>query len=169
LHGDEDGSVDRGHRLFGGPVVEMDAVREEAERRLMDQAPYLLDADRRAHVLESLGENCAYHGWILLAAHVRSTHVHAVVDAGVQPEKILSVFKAYASRRLTLGGFDAAGRKRWSRHGSTRWLWTDDDVRSAIQYVVDEQGEAMAVFIGAGAMDLCPFEDIGNTLVRGHG
>jgi REP element-mobilizing transposase RayT len=154
MHGDESGSVDRRHRLFGGPVVEMDALRTAAELGLMDQAPYFLDADRRACVLESLGENCAYYGWTLLAAHVRSTHVHAVVEAEIEPEKILNVFKAYASRRLSLGGFDAAGRKRWARHGSTRWLWTDEDVRSAIRYVVDEQGEAMSVFIGDGVMDL---------------
>jgi REP element-mobilizing transposase RayT len=120
----------------------------------MDQAPYVLNGDRRACVLGSLGENCAYHGWTLLAAHVRSTHVHAVVDAEIEPEKILNVFKSYASRRLSLGGFDAAGRKRWARHGSTLWLWTDEDVRSAIRYVVDEQGEPMAVFIGDGVMDL---------------
>jgi hypothetical protein len=154
MHGDDDGSVDRKHRLFGGPVVELDAVRAAAELRLMDQAPYLPDADRRACVLGSSGENCAYHGWILLAAHVRSTHVHAIVEAEVEPEKTLSVFKAYASRRLNPGGFDAAGRKRWSRHGSTCWLWSDDDVRSAIRYVVDEQGDAMAVFIGDGVTDL---------------
>jgi REP element-mobilizing transposase RayT len=120
----------------------------------MDQAPYVPDAARRARVLGSLDENCAYHGWTLLAAHVRSTHVHAIVDAEVAPEKVLGVFKGYASRRLSLSGFDAADRKRWARHGSTRWLWTDDDVHSAIRYVVDEQGEAMAVFIGAGAIDL---------------
>jgi REP element-mobilizing transposase RayT len=154
VHGNEDGSVDRGHRLFGGPVAEPDAARAEAEKGLMDQAPYLLDAATRACVLESLCENCDYCGWTLLAADVRSTHVHAVVEAEVEPEKVLSVFKAYASRRLNLGGFDGAGRKRWARHGSTRWLWSDEDVRSAVRYVVDEQGEAMAVFIGDGVADL---------------
>jgi len=154
MHGEEAGSVDRGHRLFGGPVVEPDASRATTESRLMDQSPYLLDADRRACVLESLRSDCLHRGWILLAAHVRSTHVHAIVEAEVEPEKILTVFKAYASRRLNHCGFDTTDRKRWSRHGSTRWLWSDDDVRSAIRYVVDEQGEAMAVFIGAGAMDL---------------
>lgn len=54
-------------------------------------------------------------------------------------------FKAYASRKLNrLGGKER--RNRWARHGSTRWLWKDQDVRDAIRYVVEEQGEAMAVF-----------------------
>jgi len=41
---------------------------------------------------------------------------------------------------------DAPNRKRWARHGSTGWLWKSEQVSAAIQYVVAEQGEAMAVF-----------------------
>jgi hypothetical protein len=31
--------------------------------------------------------------------------------------------------------------------GSTRWLWKDEDVRQVLQYVIDEQGEPMALFV----------------------
>jgi hypothetical protein len=44
-------------------------------------------------------------------------------------------------------GRDGSDRKRWARHGSTRWLWKDQDVQDAIRYVVEEQGEPMAVFV----------------------
>ena len=37
-------------------------------------------------------------------------------------------------------------RRRWARHGSTRYLWTSAAVSAAIHYVVREQGDAMAVF-----------------------
>jgi hypothetical protein len=57
-------------------------------------------------------------------------------------------FKAYASRALNRLGHDAPGRKRWARHGSTRWLWNYEDVLDAIRYVVEEQGEPMALFVG---------------------
>ena len=30
-------------------------------------------------------------------------------------------------------GRDEPGRRRWARHGSTRWLWKDEDVREAIR------------------------------------
>jgi hypothetical protein len=44
----------------------------------------------------------------------------------------------------------AGGGRRWApalaRHGSTRYRWTRDAVRAAIQYAVHEQGESMAVF-----------------------
>lgn len=114
----------------------------------MDQEPYLLDHESRAVVLRALHEVCQYRGWTLLAAHVRTNHVHAVVEANVQPKKVMGDFKTYASRNLNSKGRDAPERKRWARHGSTRWLWRDENVREAVRYVVDEQGEPMAVFVG---------------------
>ena len=112
----------------------------------MDQAPYQLDQIRRDAVLAAIPEVCAHRGWSLLAAHVRSTHVHTVVEAEVPPERVMVDFKAYASRRLNGMRLDEANRKRWAHHGSTRWLWKPEHVSAAIQYVVAEQGEAMSVF-----------------------
>ena len=147
LHGDESGSVDRSHNLPGSRLLEADPRRVSAERQSMDQAPYLLDSDSRAVVLQALREVCMHRGWGLLAAHVRSNHVHVIVDAEVRPEKIMNDFKSYASRGLNRLGREGSNRKRWARHGSTRWLWKDDDVQDAIRYVVEEQGEPMAVFV----------------------
>ncbi len=112
----------------------------------MDQSAYHLDQTRRDAVLEALQEVCAHRGWSLLAAHVRSNHVHTVVAAEVPPERIMSDFKAYASRHLNRMRLDEPNRKRWARHGSTRWLWKPRHVSAAMQYVVGEQGDAMSVF-----------------------
>ena len=49
----------------------------------MDQAPYHLDQTRRDAVLEAIQEVCVHRRWSLLAAHVRSNHVHTVVEAEV--------------------------------------------------------------------------------------
>ena len=59
----------------------------------------------------------------------------------------MNAFKSYASRTLNRLEEDTPERKRWARHGSTRWLWKDEEVRNAVRYVVDEQGAAMAVFL----------------------
>ena len=75
--------------------------------------------------------------------------MHTVVEADVGPEKVLNDFKAYASRALNRLGRDAPDRRRWARHGSTRWLRKDDDVRHAVKYVVEEQGERLALFVSA--------------------
>jgi REP element-mobilizing transposase RayT len=143
LHGAEAGSVDRRHNLPGSRLLEADAWRASTEQRLMTHAAYLLDEEGRSTVLKALREVCSHRGWSLLAAHVRPNHVHLVVEAEVAPEIMLRAFKSYASRSLGAGD-----RKRWARHGSTRWLWKDQDVLDAIWYVVEEQGEAMAVFVG---------------------
>jgi REP element-mobilizing transposase RayT len=85
----------------------------------------------------------------MLAAHVRTRHVHVVVQAGAAPEAVMTTFKGYASRALNQLGIDGEDRRRWARHGSTRYLWTRDEVFSVIHYVVCEQGAPMAVFEAA--------------------
>ncbi len=104
----------------------------------MLQELYVLDPAGRAVVLAALRQHCTYRGWSLLAAHVRSNHVHAMVEAEIRPERIMNEFKAYASRELNRVGSDGPDRERWARHGSTRWLRKDQDVMRALQYVIDE-------------------------------
>ena len=70
-----------------------------------------------------------------------------MVEAEERPEKVMNALKSYASRGLSRSGRDGSDRKRWARHGSRRWLWKDQDVREAIRYVADEQGEPQAVFL----------------------
>ena len=146
LHGSESGSVDREHNLPGSPVLAVDPRRTAVARIEMRQNPYNLDQPRRVAVLEAIREVCVYRGWTPLAVHVRSTHVHAVVEAEAMPERILIDFKAYASRQLNRIALDGSNRNRWARHGSTRWLWESKDVFAAIQYVIHEQGPPMSVF-----------------------
>ena len=112
----------------------------------MDQPPYHMDQIRRDAVLQAIQEVCGHRGWNLLAAHVRSNHVHTVVEAEAEPERVMNDFKAYASRRLTRMSLDEPNRKRWARHGSTRWLWKPQHLSAAIQYVVSEQGNTMSAF-----------------------
>ena len=119
LHGDESGSVDRHHSVFGSRLAERNPERVPIKRQQMDQAPYLLDSDRRTAALCALREVCLHRSWVLLAAHVRTNHVHVVVEADVRPAMAMNTFKAYASRGLNHLGSDDQDRKRWARHGST--------------------------------------------------
>jgi REP element-mobilizing transposase RayT len=146
MHGDDSGSVDRAHHLPGSRLFEANSMRVSTEKQQMDQPPYGMDRDRREAVLESIMERCSERAWNLRAAHVRTNHVHIVVDAEARPERIMNDLKSYASRCLNRLGFDDPARKRWARHGSTRWLWKAQSVSAAIRYVVDQQGSPMAVF-----------------------
>jgi len=148
LHGSQYGSVDRNNNIYGAPYLSAGPGLEAFESSQMDQAPYRLDELRRNAVLAAMVETCSHREWRLLAAHVRNTHVHAVVDAPTTPERVLLVLKAYASRRLNALGVDAPERKRWARHGSTRWLRQPGAVSAALSYVLHEQGRPMAVWHG---------------------
>jgi hypothetical protein len=99
-HGDESGSVDRRHNLFGARVLEPNPRRAAAEQRRMHEPAYELDSHSRVVVLETLQEVCYHRGWNLLAAHVRSSHVHVIVEGESPPEKVMNDFKAYTSRAL---------------------------------------------------------------------
>jgi REP element-mobilizing transposase RayT len=86
----------------------------------MDQSSYVMDPRRREAVLAAIVERCGDSHWSLLAAHVRSNHVHTEVDADVQPERIMNDLKSYASRFLNRLGLDDATRKRWG----AAWKYT---------------------------------------------
>lgn len=131
-------------------MVQPDTQRAFAERQAMIDDPYVLDPIAGRVVLAAIQGHCSYRGWNLLAAHVRSNHVHLIVEAGTSPEKIMNESKSYSSRELNQRAGERPGRKRWARHGSTRWLWNDDDVRGALQYVIEGQGEPMALFVADG-------------------
>ena len=146
LHGHEEGSVDRDHNLPGTPRLSANPARIRSEQKRARQEAYTLDNKRRNLVLESVREACSYRGWRLLAAHVRSSHVHTVVVAAELPERVLQDFKTYSSRSLNQAAMDGAGRNRWARHGSTRYLWNPEQIGAAIHYVVREQGDQMAVW-----------------------
>lgn len=146
LHG-RDGAIDDDHNAVGSPCLEADTIQLAKVERLMNQKPYLLDEVRRAAVLEGLKDACLRRGWTLLAAHVRTNHVHTVLLADRPPEQVMGALKAYASRVLNRLHLDAKDRRRWAHHGSTRYLWTREETSAAIRYVLEGQGTPMAVFV----------------------
>ncbi len=87
FHGDESGSVDRHHNQFGTRVLVADQQRAAAERRKMKQPPFKLDRDSGTVVLEALREVCSYRSWNLLAAPIRTEHVHAIVERKFHPRR----------------------------------------------------------------------------------
>jgi len=145
LRGDPRGSVDRRQAMRGQPTIEPNEGRVARNRLRMTNPECRLDNDDRATVLWAIRETSAFRGWGLLAAHVRTEHVHVVVHAEASPESVVRDLKSYASRRLNRSGrwLD----RRWTRGASTRWLKTRESVRAAVRYVVDEQGEPMAVYV----------------------
>ena len=149
LHGDQAGSVDRQHNVPGSDFLPPDARRLSIEQRQMRQSAYRLDKPSRAIVLKAIVESRSHKGWSVLAVHVRRNHIHVVVRAQETAEKMLNHFKSYASRALNRTDKERRRRIRWSRHGSTPYLWKSEHVRAAMEYVIHGQGERMAVWESA--------------------
>ncbi len=146
LHGKEAGSVDLDHNERGTAYLPADPHLEAADRAAMAQPPFRLDAPRRRVVLATVREVCRHRGWQLIACHVRTTHVHIVVYADAPPEKVMNDCKANASRRLTEAGLDDKVRRRWTRHGSTQYIWRANALVDVVDYVLHRQGEPMETY-----------------------
>jgi hypothetical protein len=147
LPGDQRGSVDRTRGNRQGGYREPSAALESHAKKLMLDDPYTLDLSRARLVLAAIREVGAFRGWDLLAAHVRSTHVHCVVGQVAVPNRAIADFKAYASRALNR--FETSQR-RWARGGNTLSLANRRAIHAAVGYVADSQGEAMAVYVSDG-------------------
>ncbi len=135
LHGDDRGSVDRKHNEFGTPTLPASEERVKWERSELKQEPVELDAKRREIVERTIREVCAHKCWVLMEVHVRTNHVHVVVDAHGAPEPMMNAFKAWSSRRLAEAGLIERGTKVWSRHGSTVYLFKEEKVEEKCRYV----------------------------------
>ena len=141
LHGDARGSVAPGANEVGTPTLRRDDYRREFEVRRLSHAPVRITPAMRATLEKAIVETCDVRGWQLFAVNIRVQHVHAVVSAeGTEPERVLNSFKAWGTRYLRAEGLLPADSRLWTRHGSTRRLWTEDDVAAARSYVLDHQG-----------------------------
>ncbi len=141
LHGDERGSIDRKHNVYGTPRLDPNPNRERAEGLQLRSPPIILNLAQRGIVEKAVREVCRYRRYALLALNARTNHVHAVISAACKPEPILDALKAYATRKLRQTRLISASTKPWVRHGSTRYLWKERHVEKAINYVLYGQGD----------------------------
>lgn len=143
LHGDPRGSIERGGTKSLPKLIEPNEALYALRRSQMKHPPLLLDAPRRNAVQAAIEEHCKFKQWKLFGLAVRTNHVHVVVGATQQPSRILNALKAWATRRLRTDGVVDGEQSVWTEGGSKRWLWTPDDVESAVRYVDLNQGKSL--------------------------
>ena len=142
LHGEERGSVDRRHyNRVGTPDMPANKKILEDESASLKHSKFILNRQQRAVVKSAIREVCDYRAYTLYAVNARTNHVHSVVGADCKPEKVMSAFKSYATRKLREANLISGDVKPWARHGSTPYLWTEEEVQRAIDYVLNGQGE----------------------------
>ena len=142
LHGDERGSIDRFHNRYKSPYLPRSHRRRALNRQALKSEPVSLDIKRRRSVNIAIQEVCAHHKWKLHALKVRTNHAHVVVSIRqAKPERALNAFKAYATRQMRRDGNWKKAHSPWADKGSKRYLWNEQSLAEAIDYVLNEQGE----------------------------
>jgi REP element-mobilizing transposase RayT len=142
LHGDERGAIDRRrYRRYGTPAMPANKRLVDEEKAALKHPPVVLNPSQRTAIKSAIQEVCTHRGYYLHAVNVRTNHVHAVITASCKPEHVLEALKAYATRKLREAHLIKPDMKPWARHGSTVYLWTEEQVSRAIGYVLEGQGE----------------------------
>lgn len=145
LHGDQRDSIQRTFRDARRVTMRLEpnVPLEEKMRSEMKREPVTLNISQREIVDRAIREVCSHRDYLLRALNVRTNHAHVVVSKAVRPERIVSDFKAYATRRLREELEFADGLKIWSRGASTRYLWKPRHVLAAVDYVLYSQGDVV--------------------------
>jgi REP element-mobilizing transposase RayT len=142
FHGEARGSVDRkNYNCYGKPSMPTNEKILIDERNVLKTRPVLLNARQRSVVESPIKRTSEIKKNKLHAVNARTNHVHAVVSCSGKPEAIMNSFKSHATRDLRRNDLLDVDVKPWARHGSTRYLWTEDDLRKAIEYVLLGQGD----------------------------
>ena len=91
-----------------------------------------------------IADHCRIRKWVLHARNARTNHVHVVVSAPIDGERVREELKAWAARRLSEhaglrpgSGKDGA-KKWWTEKGNVEPLWTDCQLKAVIRYVDDQ-------------------------------
>jgi REP element-mobilizing transposase RayT len=128
-------------RTYGTPTAPGLPSLELAVAGRLRHEPVELDPRRRLAITDAIRQHCAHRGWTLHASYVGTNHVHVVVSTNEAPERVMNQLKAWATRRMVEAGAIPVGMRPWSRHGSTRYLWSQVDLERACLYVEEGQSQ----------------------------
>ena len=104
-----------------------------------------LGPHQRRRVHEQVIETCGHKRWTLHAVNCRTNHVHVVLSSRAPPKTIREQLKAWCTRRLNeqqaeSGVHDHEHRSNWwAERGSVRWIFREEDLAAAIDYVLEQQ------------------------------
>ncbi len=139
LHGDERGSMDRRTaHIPGAPVLNTNQYRRSWEQEQLKHPAVCFNQIQRLLIDTTIRKVIKHNQWQLHALDVQSDHVHVVLTALKRPEAVMNSLKSWCTRELRKAKRISNDIKPWSRHGSTRWLWTENEVKEVCIYVTRE-------------------------------
>ncbi|HLB56824.1 MAG TPA: transposase [Coxiellaceae bacterium] len=146
LHGDERSSVSRTRNKVGTPKIHPNKNLETQMQALQKDECVILSREHGDVIREATVNLCNKNNWRLYAMHIRSNHVHLTIKADDEPEKMMTKIKSNATFALRKKCGFAVDQKIWSRHGSTKYIWTPESLYYTSDYTTECQGQKMAYY-----------------------
>jgi REP element-mobilizing transposase RayT len=147
LHGDLRSSVDPKHNIYGTPKIKPKPKLHQAMKNDCTEDNLIMNASQRNTVLQSIINTCQYNNWYLYASHVRSNHIHIILQSNKIPNDVRKNIKIYATKDLRKHHPELFQRKKfWSEGGSDKNIWAPEFLFPVMYYVIEEQGEKMALY-----------------------
>src|SRR6478672_5180800 len=141
LHGDERGSVDRNHNIYGTPRIKPNSNWKAYIETELNNPPVKLNAQMRRSIERAIRDTCEKRRWRLNAMNIRTNHAHCVVSIGsYDPDRALAAIKANATRQMRADGCWPHDYSPWVDKGSKRRLWNEKSVCEACDYTINRQG-----------------------------
>jgi REP element-mobilizing transposase RayT len=147
LHGDERGSVSRFRNQYKSKRLPPEKKWVAKNSQRLKAEVVVLNAAQRNCVEAAARETCEIRHWHLHAINARTNHVHSVVSSGTKkPEIALNALKANATRQMRERGCWPSLRSPWADKGSNRYLWNEESIARAVDYVISGQGDDLPEF-----------------------
>ncbi len=143
LHGDSRNSVIRNNGI--PRLIAPNSHPYQQKQQSLKYPQVRLNSNQRAIVLETIIQHSELKNWHLLAVHIRSTHIHAILRTSQKIGTVMTAMKSWSTRRLRSNGYKIP--KFWTVGGSKRYIFTNAKLQQKIHYVIYEQGTPMQYYL----------------------
>lgn len=141
------GAIDKFNNKHDTPYLPENQKWHKFNREILKYSPVELNDKMRNSVENGLRETCEIRRWKIFAINVRTNHVHVVVSIGDKSsKKALIAFKANSTRKMREDKVWEFEHSPWAEKGSRKFLWTEKSVETAIDYVINGQGNPLPKF-----------------------
>ncbi|QOY90572.1 transposase [Paludibaculum fermentans] len=115
-------------------------------QRQAKSRPFLLEKPHRELILETIRKTSAATNYELLAAHIRTTHLHIILDTPSTPEQSMGDLKLACTMALKAANLADAEDRIWADYGHIRPLRSPYALTQAINYILNGQGAPMDIY-----------------------
>ncbi|WP_321477369.1 transposase [uncultured Paludibaculum sp.] len=128
------------------PTIHEDQALVRWRVKRAKSQPFTLEAPHRKLVMETIRTYCGKRDWLILALHIRPTHIHLVLDTHADPARAVGAVKSACTAALRAARLAGPNDRIWADYRNIRNLKTPLSIAAAVYYVLNQQGSPMEVY-----------------------